>query len=297
MNDTPPQYPDVGPPPSPNPAGYVRALLRLAGALTFSVACAALALLIAPVGWVAPGCARSIQRGLSRRWMRGVLWFTGTRIVIQGAPPKAPYLFVFNHPCWLDFFVFTTVLPDARFVAEAPLRTAPIAGILVRGLNPLFVKRTQEDTARIIADVTGALRAGDSVAFAPETPVFEVPRGTVVRQFRAALFEAAIQAGMPVSCGSVTYRTPAGCPAAFKAVIFHTAAIYRPAGSDMPDANLESYGADKIRDFFRYLVGLLALPHHEAAVTFAETAVTAEDRIALANRAHDAVAAIFVPME
>jgi 1-acyl-sn-glycerol-3-phosphate acyltransferase len=298
VNEQYPQNSKFGEPPArPSLFGYLRAVLRLTGALAFSIACAGLGWLVYPAVWVMPRKARAIRHGLSRRWMRGVLWFTGTRVVVQGPPPKPPYLIVFNHPCWLDFFALTSVLPDARFVAEAPLKTAPIIGILFRGLHPLFVKRTQEDTARITGAIADALRAGDSVAFAPETPVMDQPRGTVVRQFRAALFEAAIQTGTPVSCASLSYRTPAGCPPAFSTVIFHTAPIYRAPGSDISDAQLEAYGADKIKDFFRYIVGMLALPYHETVATFAETPVSAEDRITLANRAHETVSAIFTPVQ
>jgi len=291
------QYPEVERPPRPGVIGYVRAFSRLGGALAFTFFAAAVAWPIALSGWIVPRWASVIRGRWSRFWMRGVLWFTGTQITVQGAPPKPPYLLVYNHPCWLDLFVLTTLLPGARFVAEAPLKTAPIVGVLMRGLNPLFVKRTREDTSRIVAAVVDALHAGDSVTFAPETPVFDVPRGTVVRQFRAALFESAVEAGMPVSCGSVTYRTPAGSPPAFTSVIFHTAAVYRPSGSNMPDAALESYGADKVREFFRYLIGLFALPRHEALVTFADGTVFEGDKILLANRAHDAVAAIFTPVK
>jgi hypothetical protein len=263
----------------------------------FTVVSAMLARLVCLAVWIAPGQARNIRHGLSRGWMRGVLWFTGTRIVVQGAPPRTPYLLVYNHPCWLDFFALTAVLPDARFVAEAQLKTAPIVGVLVRGLYPLFMKRTQEDTARITNAVVEALRAGDSVTFAPETPVLDVPRGTAVRQFRAALFEVAVRTGMPVNCASLSYRTPARCPSALKTVIFHTMPIYRAPGNELPDAQLEAYGSKVIGKFFRYIIGMLALPHHEIIITFAEDTVTDEDRIALANKAHETVSANFVPVQ
>ena len=295
MSENYPKLPDPATPVRPSLPGYLRALLRLGGALAYSVLCALLGWVIYPVEWIAPGRARAVRTGLSRRWMRGVLWFIGTRIVVRGPLPKPPYFMVLNHPCWLDLFVMTVVL-DVRLVAEAQLKTAPIVGILFRGLHPLFVKRTQEDTPRITDAVIEALRAGDSVIFAPETPVLDAPRGTNVRQFRAALFEAAIQTGIPVSCVSLSYRTPAGCPSALQSVIFHTVPIYRAPGSDLPDARLESYGSAKVREFFRYLIGLLALPHHEALVTFAENTVSAEDRITLANRAHETVSANFIPM-
>lgn len=296
MNDASPHGSEKAAAPRPSPFGYARAALRLAGALAFSIGCAAMGGLLSPLVWVAPARGKALRLALSQAWMRGVLWFTGTRIVVQGTPPRPPFLLVFNHPCWIDFFVLTTVLPGARFVAEAPLKTAPIVGVLFRGLNPLFVKRTQEDTARIIDAVADALRAGDSVVFAPETPVLDAPRGTGVRQFRAAIFEAAVQTATPVHCTAVTYRTPDGCPSAFDTVVFHTAPIYRAPGSDMTDAQLEAYGADKIRDFFRYIIGMLALPCHESVVSFAEAPVTADDRITLANRAHDAVTAVFTPV-
>ena len=182
-------------------------------------------------------------------------------------------------------------------MAEAPLKTTPIVGILFRGLYLLFVKRTREDTPRIIAAVSEALRAGDSVAFAPENPVLETPRGTVVRPVRAALFEAAVQTGTPITCTSLTYRTPAGCPSALRAVIFHTRLVYRAPGSDLPDAQLEAYQSSVIADFFRYLIGMLALPYHEIIITFAENTVCAEDRITLANKAHEVVSANFTPVQ
>ncbi len=280
----------------PSVGGYLRAVLRLGSALAYTMAFSLLARLIYPVVWIAPGRAKALRSGLSRVWMHGLLRFTGTRIIVQGKLPAKPYCLVFNHPNWLDFFALTALL-DARFVAEAPLKTAPIVGILFRGLDLLFVKRTQEDTPRITHAVIEASRAGDSVAFAPENPVLDTPRGTVVRPFRAALFEAAVQTGTPVACASVSYRTPAGCPSAIHSVIFHTPLIYRAPGSDLSDKSLESYGTQKVRDFFRYLIGMLALPYHEIIITFAEETLTAEDRITLANKAHAVVSAMFVPVE
>jgi len=185
----------------------VRRLVRIVGAFLFVWI---VARLIAP--WI--GAAR--RQRLVGRLSSGVLAVMGVRLETRGAAPaNGPVLVVANHVSWLDVQVLNAVR-SLRFVAKSETRRWPICGGIAAGFDTIFLERANvRDAARVKARVASALEAGQSVAVFPEGTTTD---GRSLGRFYAALFEAAIEAGVPVQ--PIALRYPRADGAANPAAAF-----------------------------------------------------------------------------
>ncbi|MFJ4200078.1 lysophospholipid acyltransferase family protein [Streptomyces sviceus] len=170
-----------------------RAVLRLL--VVTAVLLAGIALL--PVG-------RLIPAGTVRWWCRAVVRVSGVRVRLSGAAmPTGGVLLVANHISWLDIPLLAAVRP-ARMLAKSEIRQWPVAGWLTARSGALFIERDRlralPDTVARIAD---ALRAGAAVAVFPEGSTW---CGRAQGHFRRAVFQAALDAGVPVQPVSLRYR-------------------------------------------------------------------------------------------
>ena len=184
-----------------------RRLVRIVGAFLFVWI---VARLIAP--WI--GAAR--RQRLVGRLSSGVLAVMGVRLETRGeAPATGPVLVVANHVSWLDVQVLNAVR-SLRFVAKSETRRWPVCGGIAAGFDTIFLERGNvRDAARVKARVASALRAGQSVAVFPEGTTTD---GRSLGRFYAALFEAAIEAGVPVQ--PIALRYPRADGAANPAAAF-----------------------------------------------------------------------------
>jgi len=248
--------------------------------------------MVIAASWIIPR-VRRLERPLGYAWTRGMRRILGMRVRLEGSLPPHPYFIVMNHMTWLDYFGMISYV-DARPVAEDPLRTLPLVGILFRSINPIFVRRVRQDTSRVMHQMTEALRRGESLVLAPETPETTGPLGKSVRMFRAGLLQSAIDAGRAVHYMSLTYTTPADCPPPSEVLMFGPNPLYRPEG-EIPKAELEAFGGR--HSFLGHALGVLALPSHELTIRFGQHPIQATDRITLANSLHEAVERIFQPIE
>jgi 1-acyl-sn-glycerol-3-phosphate acyltransferase len=158
------------------------------------------------------GRTRRIQR-----WSCQLLYICGVHIEISqvagGQPLRA--LIVANHISWLDIFVINTLQP-CRFVAKSEIRSWPLLGWLSQQAGTVFLTRGERrDVRRIFKDLVASIHAGERVAFFPE--------GTTGAQgellpFHANLFEAAIDAKVPVQPYALRYVDACGAP--HPAVVF-----------------------------------------------------------------------------
>lgn len=268
----------------------VRVVVRLT-CLTFWVFLCWCALILASTAaFVAPSWAAATRRGISHVWVRCTVRLLGMRIVVKGAVPAPPYLLVINHVTWGDYFLVNRVC-DAVCLLQSADENYPFVGRLMKGLDPIFVDRVPEDVPRVKRSMIKAMEEGKNLLMAPEATVSP---GKVVRRFHAAFLDPAAQMGRPVHYASVTCRTPHGCPPASKAVLFGPDPFYRTANGRIPDSELEAWGPE--RSFLMHFLRLLALPWHEFTMTFGPDPIADTNRIALANRLHDAVQAIFTPV-
>lgn len=148
--------------------------------------------------------ARGRER-LVRRWSARLLQICGVSVrTFSNADTHddEPALIVCNHISWLDIFVINARQP-CHFVAKSDIRGWPLIGWLCEKSGTIFIARgRQREVRRIYHGLVESARRGDRVAFFPE--------GTTASQgallpFHANLFEAAIEAGIPVHPYAIRY--------------------------------------------------------------------------------------------
>jgi 1-acyl-sn-glycerol-3-phosphate acyltransferase len=148
------------------------------------------------------GTARSQQ---IQRWSARLVAICGIRVDVRMAPGLRPAdraLIVSNHVSWLDIFIINTVLP-CRFVAKSDIRNWPAIGWLCMKAGTIFIARgSVRDVRRIFEHLVVALRSGEHVAFFPEGAT---ARPGTLLPFHANLFEAAIDAGVPIQPFALQY--------------------------------------------------------------------------------------------
>lgn len=174
-----------------------RAVLRFVTVLVVVAAGAALT----PVGARIP--ARAV-----RWWCRTIVRSAGIRLRITGTTTSTGgLLLVANHISWLDIPLLAAVRP-ARMLAKAEIRHWPVAGTLTAGSGALFIDRDRlRALPETVASIAGALRAGGAVAVFPEGSTW---CGRAQGHFRRAVFQAALDAGVPVQPVGLHYLTDGG---------------------------------------------------------------------------------------
>lgn len=144
-----------------------------------------------------------------RRWSQALLSICGVELRTLG-PQLGEHthaLLVANHVSWLDIFVVNAVTP-CRFVAKSEIRDWPLIGWLCEQVGTIFIARGKlRDVRRIYQGLVESLQAGERVAFFPEGTVSA--QGTL-RAFHANLFEAAIDAKVPVQPVALRYLDGGG---------------------------------------------------------------------------------------
>lgn len=145
-----------------------------------------------------------------RRWSIQLLAICGVQVDIKhmaGARIAPRALIVSNHVSWLDIFVINSLHP-CRFVAKSDIRDWPLIGWLSCRSGTIFIARGRmRDVRRIFEGLVASIRAGEHVAFFPEGTT--AAQGTVL-PFHANLFEAAIDAHVPVQPYALRYLDPNG---------------------------------------------------------------------------------------
>jgi 1-acyl-sn-glycerol-3-phosphate acyltransferase len=158
---------------------------------------------------VFPWIGQDRRNGHIRRWSTRLLRMCNVTVE-QGAGGAAVLeraAVVANHVSWLDIFVIHSLHP-CHFVAKAEIRGWPLAGWLAEKAGTVFIARgNRRDLRHIFKGLVHSLERGERVAFFPE--------GTTAAQgsllpFHANLFEAAIDAKVPVQPFALSYRDPAG---------------------------------------------------------------------------------------
>ncbi|CAM5783117.1 lysophospholipid acyltransferase family protein [Castellaniella caeni] len=129
-------------------------------------------------------------------WSRGLLRLCGVRVRPLGQPlVREAALWVANHVSWVDIFVLNSVRPTS-FVAKSDIRRWPVIGLLVAWAGTLFIDRGHRQALREAGRQMGAcFGQGDVVGLFPEGTT---SIGLDVLPFHAGLFEAAVQARVPV---------------------------------------------------------------------------------------------------
>jgi 1-acyl-sn-glycerol-3-phosphate acyltransferase len=130
-----------------------------------------------------------------RRLARAVLAALGIRHHATGRLPQSGALLVANHVSWLDVIVILAHAP-ARLLAKREVRAWPLIGRLAATLGTVFVDRSRpKSLPATVEQVRRNLAAGGVVAVFPEGTTW---CGRMGGTFRPAMFQAAVDAGVPV---------------------------------------------------------------------------------------------------
>ncbi|GAA2515670.1 lysophospholipid acyltransferase family protein [Pilimelia columellifera subsp. columellifera] len=159
-----------------------------------------LALLAAPLSAVGP-----LRAAVVGRLARLTLTAAGVRLQITGRPTQAAALLVANHISWLDALALLAAMPSARLVAKREVRGWPLIGAIAGANGTIFLDRSRpRSLTASVADVARVLRSGTPVACFPEGTSW---CGAAGGRFRPALFQSAVDAGVPVRPVTVRYRS------------------------------------------------------------------------------------------
>jgi 1-acyl-sn-glycerol-3-phosphate acyltransferase len=116
-------------------------------------------------------------------------------------------MIVANHVSWVDIFAINAVVP-VRFVAKAQVRRWPLVGWLSARAGTIFIDRgRRQDTLRVNALISQALRAGELFAVFPEGTTSD---GSTLLKFHSSLLEPALEAGAAVQPVALRYEREDG---------------------------------------------------------------------------------------
>lgn len=148
-----------------------------------------------------PHCSLLDRRGerldhRAIRWWSGALMrIFGLRLVRVGEPLAGATLFVANHLSWMDI----EILHSQRmmcFVAKSEIERWPLVGWLAGRAGTIYHRRGSTESLSSVSGVmVERLGAGLGVGVFPEGGTSP---GDHVRTFHARIFQAAIDAGVPV---------------------------------------------------------------------------------------------------
>jgi 1-acyl-sn-glycerol-3-phosphate acyltransferase len=227
--------------------------LQLIYTIAWTAGCIMLALLVL---LLCGGNRRIPLRMASRLWAPGLLQGAGATLRVEGLERvdfSRPHVFVANHQSIIDVCALFRALPvPVRFVIKQELATVPFIGWYARAMGMVFIERGHAREA------AARLHAVVSLVRAGAS-LCAFPEGTrsrngSVRPFKGGAFQVALHAGAPVV----------------------------PVAIDGSGAVLPASG-------FRVRPGTITLRIGEPIPT---AGLHAGDRHALAQRAHDAVAAM-----
>lgn len=139
-------------------------------------------------------------------WSRKLLALLGVELQLSGAGRPGAKLVIANHVSWLDIAAMHAVLPEARFVSKADIKHWPVVGMLVRGVDTLFIERaSKRDALRVVHQTAEALKNGDTVAVFPEGTTGAGPEPL---PFHANLLQAAIATELPIQPVALRWHEP-----------------------------------------------------------------------------------------
>lgn len=134
-------------------------------------------------------------------WYRTLLSIMGIRCRFTGESIKDVALVVSNHISWADILVIGVNWPFV-FLAMRDVARWPVVGWLARAAGTLFIDRGR-GAHQAIEQVTELLASGRHVVLFPEG---RTTSGTTVKRFHSRLFQAAVEAGVPVQPIGIFYH-------------------------------------------------------------------------------------------
>ncbi|MGW4112843.1 lysophospholipid acyltransferase family protein [Actinosynnema sp. NPDC004786] len=164
------------------------------------VVAASAVLLCGPLVVLGVLCVRGRARAVVlRRWFRALLRAFGVRLRVVGPVfqenPGRGVLVVSNHVSWLDELAIDAVQP-IRMVAKRDIRDWPVLGRLITAARTVYLDRERLSLLPgTVAELAAALRDGAAVGVHAEGTTW---CGVASGRYRPALFQSALDAGVPV---------------------------------------------------------------------------------------------------
>jgi 1-acyl-sn-glycerol-3-phosphate acyltransferase len=138
-----------------------------------------------------------------------ISWWSGTlvrlfgfRIRSYGKPLPGAVMYVANHVSWLDIELMHSQRAIC-FVAKSEIARWPLVGWLATRAGTIYHQRGNTQSMSVVSErVVERLRAGEPVGIFPEGGT---GRGDEVRTFHARIFQAALDAEVPVQPVALRY--------------------------------------------------------------------------------------------
>jgi 1-acyl-sn-glycerol-3-phosphate acyltransferase len=143
-----------------------------------------------------------------RLWFHAVLRAFGVRLEIHGARrfqenPRRGVLVASNHVSWLDELAIDSVQP-IRLVAKKDIKGWPVLGRIITAAGTVYLDRERlRELPKTVSELTTSLRNGSAVGIHAEGTTW---CGLASGHYRPALFQAALDAGVPVRPIVLRYR-------------------------------------------------------------------------------------------
>ncbi|WP_181113064.1 lysophospholipid acyltransferase family protein [Xanthomonas pisi] len=155
-----------------------------------------------PLARIRTGPADTLDELMIRWWQGNLMRIFGFRLRRFGTPLSGATLFVANHVSWVDI----SMLHSQRvmgFVAKREIAGWPLVGWLAAKGQTIFHQRgNTESLGGVLLEMLQRLRSGKPVGVFPEG---RTRGGTEVGPFHARIFQAAVEAGVPVQPVALRY--------------------------------------------------------------------------------------------
>jgi 1-acyl-sn-glycerol-3-phosphate acyltransferase len=124
-------------------------------------------------------------------WHRFVCRLLNIKVIVEGEPVRGrQVIYIANHLSYLDIPVFTSVIPSS-FVSRSDVRDWPIAGLLGRLQQTVFISRDRKDILKAKDSIAQAVASGRNLIIFAEGTSSD---GSRVLPFKSGLFSLAIEA-------------------------------------------------------------------------------------------------------
>jgi 1-acyl-sn-glycerol-3-phosphate acyltransferase len=144
----------------------------------------------------------TLDRRMIRWWSGALVRRFGFRIRAFGTPLAGPVMYVANHVSWLDIELMHSQRA-IHFVAKSEIARWPLVGWLASRAGTIYHRRGDTGSlAAVMERVVAHLREGWPVGVFPEG---RSGRGDGVHTFHARIFQAALDAGVPVQPVALRY--------------------------------------------------------------------------------------------
>lgn len=145
---------------------------------------------------------RRLDHVMIRWWQGRLLWIFGFRIHQNGSPVSGPALFVANHVSWVDICLLHSQCVMG-FVAKQEIARWPLIGWLAACAQTIFHQRGSPQSLTMVTKaMMERLSQGQAVGVFPEGGTRD---GQEVGAFHARIFQAAVQAQVPIQAVALRY--------------------------------------------------------------------------------------------